>query len=158
MKKNGHYPTNTELIEEMEAKQAAAAKREGRENILAMNRENAANVAARPDLAMATIGEQSLAIARRLTEAEEDQMQAEHAAMKLANFGDKAGKHGPAATVKRPMMLHVPRERYLALVELANELGPSPTTLVTELAIIASRCPSDKWYSGLQAFERAVKG
>jgi hypothetical protein len=123
-----------------------------------MNRENAANVAARPDLALATISEQSPAVARRLTEAEEDQMAAERIAGRLARFNGKQGKHGPLATCKRQMLLRIPQNSYLAIEQLSNEIGPRPTVLATELIIIAARCQPENWHNALQAFAQAVKG
>ena len=46
-----------------------------------------------------------------------------HVGEKLANFGDKAGKHGALAAVQVRVALRVSRETHLGLANLARAVG-----------------------------------
>ena len=85
-------------------------------------------------------------------------MLSEETKTKLARFGPHAGRHGPLATRTRPMLLRVPRDAYLDLVQISAYVGPRPTTLITELAIIAGGCPSVRWHDAVAAFQHACGG
>jgi len=67
-----------------------------------------------------------------------------HVDEKLANFGDKAGKHGPLASVQVRVALRVSRETHLGLVNLARAIGLKPGALqVLALDTIARIEPAD---------------
>jgi hypothetical protein len=165
MKSNGNGAPLADMIGDIERNNAALLKRQERENILAMDRENASIIRDRRKYALvqcgnalpAAVGE-APASAQRLTTEETDEMHAERTAARLARFGDKAGKHGALAACTRAMMLRIPRDRYLELTKISAEVGPRPTTLITELAIIASRCDPENWHAALTAFQEAVNG
>jgi len=94
--------------------------------------------------------------ARRLTPTEEDEMHAERTAARLAHFGGKAGKHGPLAAVKIAVMLRIPRAASLALGQIASDTGSSTAALLTQLAVIASKCDPENWYAAVVAFQGAA--
>jgi hypothetical protein len=52
----------------------------------------------------------------------------------------------------------LPRDPNLALNEIAGEVGAKPTTLVTQLAMIATKCDPGGWFAMLTAFQRAANG
>lgn len=87
----------------------------------------------------------------------DDAAAAAHSAEMLARFGEKLGRHGPLATCTRPMMLRIPRDAFLDLVQLSGEVGPRPATLATELVIIAAHCPPAKWHQAVATFQQSCK-
>jgi hypothetical protein len=52
----------------------------------------------------------------------------------------------------------LPRNTNLALIQIAGEVGVKPTTLVTQLAMIAAKCDPGNWFAMLTAFQRAANG
>lgn len=155
-KRNG---SPSALIAEVERSNAALIARQERASIVAMNRENEHTLKDRAKFALPPAADASLALAdgtaRVLTAEEQDEVSAAKARSYLERFGDRAGKHGPLASVKRGMLLRVPRDAYLALIQISADVGPRPTSLITELAIVASRCPPARWHDAVAAFQHA---
>ena len=52
----------------------------------------------------------------------------------------------------------MPRDANLALIQIAGEVGAKPTTLVTQLTMIAAKCDPGNWFAMLTAFQRAANG
>lgn len=95
----------------------------------------------------------------RLTPAEQDAERAheEHVAAKLANFGDRAGCHGPlaAVTVKLPPV-RVDRETNLRLVNLSRALGFKGRTTPIRLIMLQamSQLPAGSFYQTIAEIQR----
>lgn len=82
-------------------------------------------------------------------QSEEDRAEEEHVGAKLANFGDRAGRHGSldACTVK--LAPRVSRETNLRLIELARQVSMRPAALQAIALDSISRIPAAEFFSAI---------
>lgn len=84
---------------------------------------------------------------RRQTEAE--RAEEEHVGAKLANFGDRAGRHGSLAACTVKLAPRVSRETNLRLIELARQVSMRPAALQAVALDSISRIPAAEFFSAI---------
>jgi hypothetical protein len=74
----------------------------------------------------------------------------------VANLGKKAGKHGPVATQdrKETVLLRIAGDPLARLDKIARGVGCTRASLLTMLAVAASRVPPERWFEALAALNR----
>jgi predicted DNA-binding protein len=75
---------------------------------------------------------------------------------RLARFGDRAGKHGPAAARRIATMIRIPVLTDTRADSLARSLGTRKATLLVEAITVLANCDPSRWYAAVSAFQRAA--
>jgi hypothetical protein len=75
---------------------------------------------------------------------------------KLANLGDKAGKHGPRAEQERrqAVMLRIPGDTITRIDGIARSIGSTRAGAISMLVTAASQCPPADWFKMLAGMPR----
>lgn len=76
---------------------------------------------------------------------------------RLERFGDRAGKHGPLATVQVLIPVRVSRETGLSANTLARRLGLRRATWAAQGLAVLAQCHPDDWFKAIAAFQGAMK-
>jgi hypothetical protein len=76
---------------------------------------------------------------------------------RLARFGDRAGKHGPLATIQVLIPVRVSRDTGLAANKLARKLGLRRATWAAQGLAVLAQCHPDDWFRAIAAFQGAMK-